>query len=90
MTAVPLLLISLSLGYFVFLYASREKNEVKTVGRLVGIVVIVLSLSGVLCSTVCMIKKGSCGMMKKEQCNMGSSHGKSAESCPMMGDMGKK
>ena len=61
---------TLALGYFVFAHASALKGEVKSVGRIVGLVVMVLALSGVFCSTACKTKAMSYDMGSKWVCPM--------------------
>ena len=81
---IPFLLISLSLGYFVFLYASKEKKDLKVLGRAVGIVVMLLSFMGTFCAMKSIVSKSSCGLMSKMGCNAPKS-----EQCSMMGGSGR-
>ena len=76
---IPFLLISLSVGYFVFLYASKEKKDLKVLGRAVGIVVMLLSVAGTFFAMKCKIDKSSCPLMAKMGCNSPKS-----EQCSMM------
>ena len=68
-------LLCMAAGYFVFAHASTQKGDVKTIGRIVGLVIMALSLIGVACSAA---SKSS--MM----CNSGSSECKMMKSfCPI-------
>ena len=46
---VALLLLSSAVGYWVLERSSSQKKEVKTVGQIVGTLIIVVSLLGVAC-----------------------------------------
>lgn len=57
-----LLLIALGFGFKIFAEASeKQKKSIKQLGRLVGIVIMVISLCGVLCSVFACMKGGGCG-----------------------------
>ena len=65
-------LLVIAAGYFVFAHASAQKGEVKTVGRIVGLIIMILALAGVACG-ICYKAKGMCGggdMMMKSYCPM--------------------
>ena len=51
------LLISAAAGYLVLERAERQRNRIKTVGRIVGWLIVIASFAGVLCR-VCYIAKG--------------------------------
>lgn len=67
-------LIALSLGYLVYLTAVKEKDGLRILGQVIGIVVMLASIGGFLCSTMHRMKGGMGG-----DCSMGSKM-----SCPMM------
>lgn len=45
---IALNLIALALGYFVFLEATKEKKDTKTVGRLIGVFIMTAALGTLL------------------------------------------
>ena len=54
---------ALSAGYFVFAHASAQKaGEVHQIGRIVGIIVILVALGGTICGVACKAGKADCGM----------------------------
>jgi hypothetical protein len=67
-------LIGLAVGYWVLTLAEKEKNFNKTLGKIIGGIIIVVSLIGPLCIA------GKCMMGK---CEMGSGCCSSMSSCPM-------
>lgn len=58
-------LLVLAVGYFVFAHATSQKGEVQTVGRILGIVIILAALAGVACGVACKSSSMSCGMSGK-------------------------
>jgi hypothetical protein len=46
-------LISLGVGYIVFLSASKESGSLRQAGRIIGAVIIVLSIVGAVCAMKC-------------------------------------
>ncbi len=64
-------LIALGVGYLVFASASREKKDVKLLGQITGIAIMVAALATTVCAGMkCM--KGSCSFAKsKMMCLMG-------------------
>lgn len=56
-------LIALGVGYLVFLNASKEKEGLKLLGQIIGIVIMVVSLLGGLCAAKCKMFGGSCPMI---------------------------
>ncbi|HXV18946.1 MAG TPA: hypothetical protein VD883_02590 [Candidatus Omnitrophota bacterium] len=72
-------LIALVLGYRAFLDACKEKEGLKLLGQVIGIVVMIGALLTVLCGAMhCMGKYGSYGMM-------GKGYGSMMKSCPISG-----
>lgn len=56
-------LLALSAGYFVFAHASAQKaEEVRQVGRIAGIVVMLIALIGTICGVMCKSNQDGCGM----------------------------
>lgn len=58
---VALLLVSAAVGYWVLERASTQKKDLKTIGQIVGTVIIVVSFAGVLCKTYYLTKWGKGG-----------------------------
>ena len=55
------LLISAAAGYWVLERAHREKGGLKTVGQWLGAIIIIVSLTGVLCAVYSIVKnRGWC------------------------------
>ena len=95
------LLITLGFGYKIFSEASRKSEKsVGQLGKLVGIVMMIVSFGGVLCSTWTAIKYGSlcgssmyCPMPQGPKMNVyqqGAYQSASPHSAYMMGEHGKK
>lgn len=69
-------LIALTLGYKVFIDACKEKEGVKLLGQVIGIVVMIAAVLAMFCGTMkCMSKyggyamsKGNCPMAAKSVC----------------------
>ena len=74
--SVAVCLIALALGYKVFADASKEKEGIRLLGQIIGIVVMVLALISTACATMKCAYKAGCPMMSKFRCSMSSS-------CPM-------
>jgi len=68
-------LIALGVGYIVFLNASKEKGSLRQVGRVIGAVIIVVSVLIGICATKCKMMGGECPMSGK------------AGMCPITGKM---
>lgn len=96
-----LLLIALGFGFKIFAEASeKQKKSIKQLGRLVGIIIMVISLCGVLCSIFTCMKSGACGTMsgycptqKSEKGMMGfGNYGmkKDKAMCPIITDSAEK
>jgi len=93
-----LLLIALGFGFKIFAEASeKQKKSIKQLGRLVGIIIMVISLCGVLCSVFTCMKGAGCGSMsvgycpvhKSSQCAKGDGRTwmkKDKAMCPLMMD----
>ena len=58
-------LIALSLGYFVYAGASKEKEGIKLLGQIIGIVVMIAALMTTACSAMKCMAKSGCPMMSK-------------------------
>ncbi len=84
-------LFTLALGYWVLTLADKQTGFTQKLGKVVGWIILIVSLSGPLCML------GSClagHCMMGSHCSMGMSncpmeHGSMMGGCPM-GDMGKK
>ena len=53
-------LIALSVGYLVYLHASKEKEGVKLLGQVIGIFVMIAAVLCLACSTAKCMKKNGC------------------------------
>ena len=51
-------LIALGMGYLVFLNASKEQGSLRLVGRVIGTVIIIVSILSGVCKAYC--KSGGC------------------------------
>ena len=58
-------LIALALGYQVFLAASKEKEGLKSLGRVVGAFVMIAAFLGIVCGAMKCSYMGKCFMMSK-------------------------
>ena len=56
-------LIALGVGYMVFLNASKEKGSTRQIGRIIGALIVVLSILSGICMAKC--KMGTCSMYGK-------------------------
>jgi len=65
---IALGLIALALGYKVYVDASKEKEGVKLLGQVIGIVVILGALSLVACGVMKCVKYYGCPMGGKATC----------------------
>jgi len=63
MSGCALGLIALGVGYLVFLNASKEKGNLRMAGRIIGAVIIVVSVLGAICAVKCKMGGGTCPMM---------------------------
>lgn len=70
-------LLVMAAGYFVFAHASAQKNDVRSFGRIIGILIVIASLLGVVCGVQCKASGPGCGMMGGSM----KMHGKSF--CPI-------
>ena len=77
---VATLLISAAAGYWVLTLAAKEKNRLKKLGQLVGLVIIVVSLAGAACKIYCQIGCGS-----KSYCPPGAMSSPEGKACPFTG-----
>lgn len=63
--SLALCLIALALGYKVFLDASKEKEGLKLLGQIIGIVVMALALVSAVCASLKCMTKAGCPMVSK-------------------------
>ncbi len=96
-----LLLIALGFGFKIFAEASeKQKKPIKQLGRLVGIIIMIVSLCGVLCSIFACMKGSPCGPATAGYCpTHGSEKGmmgfghygmkKDKAMCPLFGSADK-
>ncbi len=69
--STALCLIALCLGYIVYVNAVREKEGLRILGQVIGIVVMLAAVGGFLCSTMHRMKRdydGGCMMGQKMNC----------------------
>lgn len=64
---LALCLIALTLGYRTFVLANRETKDARTVGRIIGIYVIMFALAGSVCALM-KIAKDECRTLSKADC----------------------
>lgn len=66
-SGVGLLLLTAVAGYWVLERASKHKGQLKRIGQIVGLFVIIVSILGSICSVACLSsgKYGSCLLSKK-------------------------
>ncbi len=71
---VAWLLIASAVGYWVMTLAQRQKGNTKTVGKWLGVMIIIVGLAGSACTIACVVsgKAGACPPM-----------GKAYGSCPL-------
>jgi hypothetical protein len=86
-------LIGLALGYWVLTHAEKEKNKLRTIGRIIGWIIIVVSFFGPLCiagsSLFCHSPGDAC--CYSSNCFWGGHMmGKDGQCTGMMGDKGTK
>ena len=74
-------LIALALGYKVFVDAHKEKEGLKLLGQIIGIVVMLAAVLCMLCGAAKCMTKSQCSLMSKTGCPLAAK-----TTCPM-GDM---
>ncbi len=83
---VGLLLLTSVAGYWVLERASyQKKSDLRHIGKVLGCLIIVISIAGVACNIVCALKyrQASCAMPKKNgYCPMGTPSEDSSRSMP--------
>ncbi|OGW83274.1 MAG: hypothetical protein A3C47_02750 [Omnitrophica bacterium RIFCSPHIGHO2_02_FULL_51_18] len=79
-------LIALSLGYKVFLDATKEKGSTRSFGRILGTLVIIIAL----CGTVCGILYKVCSYSGKADCKLMSKCAHVGSMMSSICPMGKK
>ena len=63
---VSVSLIALGTGYIVYVAASKEKEGMKMLGQVIGVVVMVAAVLSAVCGAArCASKSGACPMMAK-------------------------
>ena len=67
---ITMSLAALCLGYLVFIQGSREKEGIRALGRMIGIVVMLLATACFAASAMRCSLKGGCPMSKKWMCPM--------------------
>jgi hypothetical protein len=65
---IAVTLIALALGYRVMVDASKEKEGLKTLGQIIGALVIVMATLTLLCGVMRFAAEGRCPMMPKFGC----------------------
>ena len=75
-------LIALALGYKVFADAHKEKEGLKLLGQIIGIVVMLAAVLCILCGAAKCMYKSQCSLMSKTGCPLIAAK----TACPM-GDM---
>jgi hypothetical protein len=70
---VSMLLIAMAAGYWVLTLAVNTNNPLKLIGRIVGWLILIVSLAGLICAAVC-------GLCKGRMCPVGSKPGMAAMS----------
>ncbi len=68
--SVAFCLIALAVGYKVFVDASKEKKDVKVLGRAIGIFIMVVAFLLSLCGAMKYAYKSGCPIMSKFSCPM--------------------
>jgi hypothetical protein len=81
MSSVGMLLIAAGVGYWVLTLAGKQKARIKTLGRWLGLLIIIVSVLGASCKMYYQWTCGSSGYYKK--CSY------SASNCPKSGKWGK-
>lgn len=85
MHVVPLLLITVAVGYWVLTISQSQQKPLGLIGRILGGIIILLALGSLICGAIC---KGTCG---SPMCSANSSkcgvvkagcHGQAMEKAP--------
>lgn len=75
---VAISLVALALGYKVFADANKEKEGIKFLGQVIGIVVMLAALVSIACGAAKCMNRSDCSMMSKSNCAM-----MAKTNCPM-------
>ncbi len=67
---IAISLVALALGYKVFADANKEKEGIKLLGQVIGIVVMLAALASIACGAVKCMGRSECSMMSKSNCPM--------------------
>jgi hypothetical protein len=62
MIIVPVYLVTLAVGYWVLTISQSQQRPLDILGRVVGVIILVVSLLGSICTMTCGHRGGSCGM----------------------------
>ena len=76
--SVSISLVALALGYKIFADAHKEKEGIKLLGQIIGVVVMIAALLSVACGAAKCMKRLDGSMMSKSNCAM-----MAKTSCPM-------
>ena len=77
-------LVALALGYKVFTDAHKEKEGLKLLGQMIGVVVMIAAALSMLCGVMKCMGKSDCPMMRKSECSMMGKHeGMMSKTCAM-------
>ena len=68
-------LIALGLGYLVFLQASKERKSLKSLGQIVGAVIMICAFASMLCSAAKCRKMAGCPFSKAPMCSFQAKNG---------------
>jgi hypothetical protein len=68
MSGCALGLIALGVGYLVLIHAGREAGGIRTLGKIVGAVIMIASIAGMVCAAKCKMGGGSCPLTGKAMC----------------------
>ena len=75
---VSISLVALALGYKIFADAHKEKEGIKLLGQIIGVVVMIAALLSVVCGVAKCMKRLDYSMKSKSNCAMVAK-----TSCPM-------
>ena len=67
--SVPISLVALALGYFVFTGASKEKEGLKILGQVIGLVVMIGAVLSLVCASMKCLSGGGCPFKSKGMCS---------------------
>ena len=92
-----LMLIALALGYKAYVDATKEKDGLRILGQVIGIVIMLTAVCGFICSSVMCMKRGGCPLESEKKWGSKMCHvqeGADADDvkniCPVKGPMSDK